>query len=110
MAEWSKWRPFPDPLAEGILVAPIGPGVYELRNRKTDELVLVGESENVAWRMTSLLPPPLGKGTRKNADKRKYVGAHLGSLEYRTHAFATKDAAEEFEDELRETTTYIFPT
>lgn len=110
MTEWSEWRPFPDPRAEGILVAPIGPGVYEVRNRQTDERVLVGESKNAAARMTSLLPPPLGQGTRDNEDKRDYILKHLPSLEYRTRTFTTKAEAQRCERELRETMTYLFPT
>ena len=30
--DWSDWRDFPDPRSFGILVAPFGPGVYEMRN------------------------------------------------------------------------------
>ena len=110
VSTWSEWRPFPDPRAGGILVAPLGPGVYEVRNRETDEHVLVGESKNVSARMASLLPHPDGTGTRDNQDKREYVGGHLGVLDYRTRAFATKADAKAYERQLRRTTTYIFPT
>ena len=53
---------FRDPGSFGELSAPFGPGVYELRNRKTGELVLFGMSKNVAYRMSSLLPQPDGGG------------------------------------------------
>lgn len=110
MGEWSEWRPFPDPRREGYLQAPFGPGVYELRNRETGELVLPGSGKNCALRMTSLLPAPLGQGTRLNAKKREYVLAHLVALEYRTRALATSAAAKAFEDEIRRTGSYLFPT
>lgn len=32
MPDWSEGRALPDPRNFGILVAPFGPGVYELRN------------------------------------------------------------------------------
>ena len=38
---WSPWRAFPDPRERAYLCAPFGPGVYELRNSQTRELVLV---------------------------------------------------------------------
>lgn len=74
MNKWSKWRPFPDPLSEGVLVAPLGPGVYELRNAATSELVRFGRSDHCAHRMSSLLPD--GAGTRNNTAKRGYVQRH----------------------------------
>jgi hypothetical protein len=52
---------------------------------------------NVAARMSSLLPAPWGTGTRNNAEKRDYVAAHVGDVEYRTIAIATRDEAKQFE-------------
>ncbi len=59
--EWSEWRLFPDPRKSEILVAPFGPGCYELRNG--EQLVLYGRGAHVAYSMTSLLPSDLGWGT-----------------------------------------------
>lgn len=87
MYRWSKWRPFPDPRRGGVLVSPIGPGVYELRNAATGELVLFGRCDYCASRMSS--PLPGGGGTRKNTKKRKYVRRHLNDIEYRTRACAS---------------------
>lgn len=75
--EWSEWRSFPDPRKSGMLIAPFGPGCYQLRNG--EQLVLFGQAGHVAYRMTSLLPDPLGCGTRGNEGKRKYVCEHLGT-------------------------------
>ena len=111
MSCWSEWRCFPDPGAEGRLDAPFGPGVYELRN--CDQLVYVGESRTVAYRMTSLLPKSCGgAGTRKNRCLREYVAGHLRDIEYRTRACATKAEARRIEQEMRcdSTREYVFPT
>lgn len=88
------WRAFPNPENGGNLHAPFGPGVYQLRNRSTGEMVLFGESNNVAERMTSLLPPPFGTGQRRrNKDKQEYVRRHLSDIDYRTRACADKSGA-----------------
>ena len=108
MSEWSRWHPFPDPRSEGYLSTPFGPGVYELRNRMSGELVLVGESKNVARRMSSLLPSPLGSGTRNNSAKREYVRRHLGRIEYRTKACADKAGAVSEQNKLLNNSEYRF--
>jgi hypothetical protein len=91
MADWSEWLLFPDPRNQGILVAPFGPGCYDLRNG--NQAVTFGMGRNVAARMSSLLPPPLGCGTRNNEDKRDYIHLNLGNIEYRTLACKTLEEA-----------------
>ena len=66
-----------------------------------DEKVLFGSGCHLALRMTSLLPIPLGAGTRNNAAKREYVMAHVAEIEYRTIPFSTCKEAKEFEKELK---------
>jgi hypothetical protein len=108
-ATWSDWRPFPDPTRCGVLVAPLGPGCYELRHG--DQLVLFGKGGHVAQRMSSLLPRPWGCGTRNNSEKRLYVRKHLPQLEYRT--LGTLSRAEATAEESRLTVNraaYLFPT
>jgi len=104
---WSEWRNFPNPQKKDSICAPFGPGVYQLRNKKTGEFILFGQSKNVAHRMTSLLPN--GSGTRKNTKKSLYVGSNLNDVEYRTIAFKTEDEAKEFETYVKQQETYIFP-
>jgi len=106
---WSEWRPFPDPRVGGVLVAPFGPGVYDLRRRSTQEPILFGIGGHTASRMTSLLPEPLGKGTRNNEDKRRYLVEHLADIEYRTLACTTRNEAAEVERKLPKHT-YQFRT
>lgn len=110
MSVWSEWRSFPDPGKGGVLIAPIGAGVYELRNKDTKALVLCGISKHTAKRMTSLLPQGVGSGTRKNSKKRCYVWENLQSIEYRTLATTTQDEALSTERHLLASRNYIYPT
>ncbi len=111
MAVWSAWQRFPDFKAEGYPEAPDGPGVYELRNRSTGDLILVGESNTLAKRMKSLLPESHGgRGKRNNSAKREYVAQRLPDVEYRTFGCTTKAEARKLERQLLDTRTYIFPT
>lgn len=98
---WEPWRPFPDPRRGDMLVAPLGPGVYWLRDHRDDETVYIGEAENVAYRMSSLLPAPDGCGTRNNTALREYVHANLEHIFYRTTGCATKAEAKALESGLR---------
>ena len=110
MEAWTDWQPFPDPRRNQFLTAPFGPGVYELRRMDSEELVIVGSGKNCAFRMTSLLPAPLGQGTRKNEDKRQYVMDHLPVIAYRCCACATAQQARGLEKRLRQDGGYMFPT
>jgi hypothetical protein len=99
MNEWSEWHRFPDPRKGELLIAPYGPGCYELRQGA--QSVVYGMSDHVALRMASLLPAPLGRGTRDNRDKRRCVLEHLGSVEYRTMVCTTRQEAKEYERKLQ---------
>lgn len=94
------------------MIAPLGPGCYELRRWDTGQLVLYGRGANVAFRMTSLLPAWRGgRGTRINEEKREYVAAHLRKIEYRTMACADRIRAVIRERELRRNKgKYLFGT
>lgn len=108
-SQWSEWRLFPDPRKREVLVAPFGAGCYELR--VGTQLLLFGRSSHVAYRMTSLLPEPFGRGTRNNLGKRNDVMARLGMVEYRTLACATIEEATLEEEKLRvRGSEYLFPT
>jgi hypothetical protein len=111
MPGWSKWKPYPDPQKCGMLTAPLGPGVYGLRNIRTGKLVLCGQGRCLALRMTSLLPFPLGAGTRRNSEKRRYVLENMADIEYRVFACDTAQDAKQKEQELlRGRRDYLFPT
>jgi hypothetical protein len=97
---WSDWLPFPDPRKGQRLIAPIGPGVYDLRLRSTGEPILFGIGGHAAARMTSLLPEPYGSGGRNNDGKRQFIFDNLADIEYRTMACATREEAAEIERKL----------
>jgi excinuclease UvrABC nuclease subunit len=108
-SNWSKWRRFPDPRKLEMLVAPFGPGCYELRDETGP--ILFGKGKNVASRMSSLLPKPLGAGTRNNSKKQIYVLRQLGTIEYRTLGCATEGEAKLQEQEIKNKRNgYKFPT
>jgi hypothetical protein len=107
--QWSSWELFPDPRKRGILIAPFGPGCYELRNG--NQLVLFGRGKNTASRMGSLVPGPLGSGTRNNSAKKGYVLENIGIIEYRTLACSSPEEAVPEEGKLRKNKRdYLFPT
>jgi hypothetical protein len=56
---------------------------------------------NVAYRMTSLLTAPFGRGTRNNDRKRQYVSDNIANLEYRTLACIDRKCAQGYENELK---------
>jgi len=105
---WSEWRQFPDPRKRESLIAPVGPGCFELRQR--EQKVLFGWGNRVAERMTTLLRRPLGAGAGNSDKKRAYVSEYLDSIEYRVVACATPNEAKKLEEELkRNCDEYIFP-
>ena len=110
MNQWSSWAPFPDPRCGAYVTAPYGPGVYQLHNTDTGEYVLFGCSRSVAWRLTSLLPPPYGRGIRRNTDKRKYVLNNISFIVYRTKACSDFKKAQQEEGRIRREHAYLFPT
>lgn len=110
VGQWSDWKNFPDPRENDFFCAPFGPGVYELRRSDTKAVILRGEGKNCALRMTSLLPPPLGQGTRNNEAKRVYVLQYLRQIEYRCCACNTKAEARKLESKQNRELTCLFTT
>ena len=45
---WSDWKSFPDPRKGEYINTPLGSGVYQLRNKKTNGYVLFGTSKHLA--------------------------------------------------------------
>jgi hypothetical protein len=71
--KWSRWRRFPDPERGGYLIAPFGPGLYDLRlwdGRK-------GLHRDKQERGGANICAARGSGTRRNIRKRTFVSKHL---------------------------------
>jgi excinuclease UvrABC nuclease subunit len=107
-SNWTKFSPFPSPLKHEYISAPFGAGVYELKNVQTNELVYVGEGSNVAYRMSSLLPEPYGKGTRNNKNLRKYIFENLEHIQYRTLSCIDKITAKRVQNDMIDNNNYLF--
>jgi hypothetical protein len=89
---WTPWKQFPDSQRGGVVEAPIGPGVYEVRRISNGELVAFGYSGKVAQDLSKLRPNTAAPSwmrrlTRNAAD---YAPTEL---EYRTCAAGTKGQA-----------------
>lgn len=106
IADWQDWRPFPDPRKGEWLLAPFGPGIYELR--LGSEKIKVGKAKNVAYRMSSLIPEEWGSGTRNNAALRQFVWEHLANIEYRCHTCQSEVEAAKTETEMLAAGEYRF--
>ncbi|MDO9154641.1 MAG: hypothetical protein Q7U47_13220 [Paludibacter sp.] len=107
---WTEWKSFPDPRKGEFLTAPFGFGVYQLHNYKTNEFILFGSANNLAYRMSSLLPKPYGQGTRNNKEKRIFVFENIENIKYRTIAFTMERVMKECEKELRQLKIHKFNT
>ena len=44
--KWTSWKPIPSPDTCKTIKGPENAGVYQIRNRKTKEFILFGESGN----------------------------------------------------------------
>jgi hypothetical protein len=92
-ATWQAWRPLPDIESGGSFTAPYSAGVYWLRNRVTGEDVCIGASRNVSYRMTCLLPMPIGRPTPETRALWHYVLARAAEIDYSTIACSTPQEA-----------------
>lgn len=110
MSKWSKWQIMPCPEDCRSIQGPDGPGVYQIRNRVTGELIQFGIGIECRKRMKSLFPKPFGSGTRNNEAKRNYVLKNWQKLEYRTMATESKELAKVIEDGLKAMNNHLFNT
>jgi hypothetical protein len=81
---WSNWKRFPEAERGEHVEAPIGPGIYEVRNIATGDLAAFDASANVAHALSALRKPPARAWTKLfGGDRRTLRGPEL---EYRTCA------------------------
>src|SRR5205085_466147 len=107
---WSKWQPMPSPESCRKITAPKNSGVYQIRNKQTEKLILFGSGKECQKRMKSLFPTPHGTGTRNNLDKRNHVLDHWKNLEYRTMETGTIEEAKKIENILKAKKNHLFNT
>lgn len=108
--KWTTWNPICSPDQCRQIEGPEGPGVYQLRNKKTKQLVLFGIGNECRRRMKSLFPAPYGTGKRNNSDKRDYGLKYWRQIEYRTCATTTRADAKQIEDSIKALRNHIFNT
>jgi hypothetical protein len=116
MKTWSNWKPFPSPencrnieVIEGLALYD-GPGVYQIRNKKTGEYILFGIGIRLQERMQSLMPKPYGKGSRNNEYKRQYILDNYQDLQYRTFHTDTREEAADIERAIKQKNNHRFNT
>lgn len=88
MPVWTDWRPAPNPGTDEALLAPIGPGTYELR-LISGELLLLGSAPNLAARLAEILSSTGASRTGRGDADRRYLVSNLHNLQYRTRTCAT---------------------
>lgn len=108
--KWTNWKPMPSPENCRDIEGPVGPGVYQIRTRTTNEYILFGESVNCQKRMKSFFPKPFGIGTRNNESKRIYVLRNWQDLEYRTVGVNSKEEAVSIDRYLKSLNIHKFNT
>jgi hypothetical protein len=118
--EWTDWKFFPNPsifkkslpsILRTLVKNPDNPGLYQLKNIKTQEFVLFGIGLNIAKRMGSLLPAKNGGvGTRNNHNKREYIWNNIENIQFRTISTSTREEAKIIEDYIKKLNIHLFNT
>lgn len=89
IGRWTEWKRFPRPERGEHVEAPIGPGIYEVREVSSGALFTFGAADSVAQALAALASPPRSFTSWFRA------GAPVSPphLEYRTCATSTKAEA-----------------
>ncbi|HVY00602.1 MAG TPA: hypothetical protein VHA55_12525 [Pseudorhodoplanes sp.] len=99
VSTWTAWKAFPDPRQGGQLEAPIGPGIYEVRDTANNAMIAFGASPSVARDLAKLMPgSPRGLLANLFGAARPAV---IEKLEYRTWPAATYAEARRNAERLR---------
>ena len=100
----------PSPENARSIDGPIGPGVYQLKQKSTGQFILFGIGVECRKRMKSLFPEPYGTGERRNDRKRSFVLSNWKDLEYRTLQINSRGEAKEIEDRIKDEHNHLFNT
>jgi hypothetical protein len=95
MLNWTAWKRFPDPQRGESIEAPIGPGVYEVRDIASGDLIAFDHTDSVARALASLRKPP----PRTWLFRRRHANGI--ELEYRTCAATSHSDAKVMVEQLR---------
>ncbi len=88
MLGWSDWKTYPNAARGENIEAPIGPGLFEVRETVSGALFAFDSVDNIALALAAITTPP----SRFGAWFSRRPGA-LPQLEYRIWATPTKAAA-----------------
>jgi hypothetical protein len=89
IGRWTEWKRFPKAERGEHVEAPIGPGIYEVREAATGALFTFGAADSVAQALAALAMPPRSFTSWFRANGL----ANTPNLEYRTCATSTKTEA-----------------
>ena len=92
IGNWSAWKKFPNAERCEHVEAPIGPGIYEVRNMSTGDLAAFDFSGNVAHALAALLRKTTSRPWAKlfGGNRALWRDNHL---EYRTCAASSMSEA-----------------
>ena len=102
--KWSDWCPMPNCENSREIIAPQNSGVYQVRNKRSKDLILFGSGVKCQERMKTLY------GGRKNQLKIDHVLTYWEELEYRTMETNCKEEAEAVEVLLKAKKNHCFNT
>ena len=88
IASWTTWKKFPNAQRGAQVDAPIGPGIYEVRDMSTGDLVAFDASPNVADALSALLRKAPSRSWKTLFDTGN-ASWHSDDLEYRICAAAS---------------------
>lgn len=90
IATWGEWKSYPKGIPGDRLEAPIGPGLYEVRNLETGALYAFGAVDNVAEALARISAPSWSLASLFGKQREP---VRLPDLEYRTCITDTKAQA-----------------
>ena len=92
IGNWSGWKKFPNAERGEHVEAPIGPGIYEVRNMSTGDLTAFDVSGNVANALAALLQKSPSRPWAKLFSANRAPWPHI-HWEYRTCAASSMSEA-----------------
>jgi hypothetical protein len=89
---WSSWKRFPA-FGNGVVEAPVGPGVYEVRHTMTGRVIAFGDCANVAQALADLQTNGGLSPFYRLFRRQPLALPRATDLEYRTYAAGSRAEA-----------------